>query len=159
MNRQPVGLAGVVDRDHVEVIQARRQPRLAQEALAEALILRVALRQHLQRDRTPQPGIAREIDLTHPGAPDLGSDLVDAELSAVEGVSLAHGLIPSLARRPMPVPSLSDQALGGESAAGGRRKGAHRGRSSIKHTRAAKYLPTRACARDFDAPRSDTFPT
>ena len=86
----PVGLARVIDRDHVWVIQARRQPRLPQQPLAEALVQREALRQHLQRDRAPEPGIAREIHLAHAAAPDPGSHLVDPDRGALECMSVTH---------------------------------------------------------------------
>ncbi len=98
----PVGLARVVDRDHVWVIQARRQPRLPQQPLAETLVQREALGQHLQRDRAPQPGIAREIDLAHPAAPDPGSHLVDPDRRALERMSVTHRPLPSPARQPIP---------------------------------------------------------
>src|SRR5262249_14531378 len=70
-----------------------------QQPIAEALVLREALRQQLQRDRAPQPGVAREIYLAHAAAPDPGPHLIDADRGALECVSLAH--------RPAPVPGSS----------------------------------------------------
>ena len=50
----PVDLARFVDRDDVGMVQARRQPRLSQQPLAKALVLREALGQDLQRDGASQ---------------------------------------------------------------------------------------------------------
>ena len=86
----PVGLARVVHRDHVWVVQARRQPRLPQQPLAEALVQREALRQHLQRHRAPEPGIACEIDLAHAAAPDPRPHVVDPDRGALEWMSVSH---------------------------------------------------------------------
>ena len=47
----PVDLAGLVDRDDVRVVEAGREPRLPQQPLAEALVLRESRGQHLERDR------------------------------------------------------------------------------------------------------------
>ena len=48
--REAVGLAGGVDRDHVRVLDRRRGARLAQEPLADRVVLDQLGRDHLQRD-------------------------------------------------------------------------------------------------------------
>ena len=78
-----VGLVGIVDRDHVRMIQRRRQARLAQEPLPELLVLSELGRQQLQRDMPVEPLVVGEVDDRHPTptehpldpvAGDLGSD-------------------------------------------------------------------------------------
>ena len=66
-----------------------RPPQAAtpQEPLAKTLVLREALGQDLQRDGASQSCVAREIDLTHPAAPDPNAYLIRAERGAVECMS------------------------------------------------------------------------
>ena len=86
-DEQPaIGLARVVDGDDVRVVEARRQPRLVQEPLAEALVVREALGQHLERHRASEAHVAREVDLAHAAPPDPLPDLVDAEHGPFERV-------------------------------------------------------------------------
>ena len=62
----PVFLAGLVDRDHVRVVETRRKTRLTQHAIAEALILGEAPEQQLQCDRPLELLVASAIHLAHP---------------------------------------------------------------------------------------------
>ena len=62
--QEALGLAGLVDRDHVRVVDRGSEPRLAQEPLAEALVLGQLGGEQLQRDlaaepRCPRPGRQR----------------------------------------------------------------------------------------------------
>jgi hypothetical protein len=66
--QQAICLAGLVDRHDVGVVDRRRQLRLAQEALAERLIVGEAGGEQLQRNGPPQPAILREVDHAHAAA-------------------------------------------------------------------------------------------
>src|SRR4029453_16650202 len=90
----------IVDRDDVRVIEARGEPRLAQQSLPAALVLGKALRQDLERHRTSQPRVAREVDLAHAAAPDSRLDLVDAERGPFERVWMTHRGVPWFAPSP-----------------------------------------------------------
>ena len=74
-----VGLAGLVDRHHVRMVERRRDPRLAQEALAKARVLRVALGEELERHAALEPRIEGAVDLPRPPAPDELLDLVPGD--------------------------------------------------------------------------------
>ena len=77
---QPVvTLPGLVDRDHVRVIERRRQPRLSQEATAEALVVGKLGGHQLQRHRPIQRHVVRPVNHTHPAAADHRLDPVAAE--------------------------------------------------------------------------------
>ena len=65
-----VGLARLVHGDDVRVVEARREPRLAQQPLAEAGVVGEPLQEDLQRDAPPEPLVAREVDLPHAAAAD-----------------------------------------------------------------------------------------
>ena len=128
-DEQPaIDLAGVVDGDDVRVVEARRQPRLVQEPLAEALVLREALGQHLERHRAAQTHVAREVDLAHAAPSDPLPDLVDAEHGPFERVWLTHRLVPSCT----PSPTRTSAATAGRS---GAPKGARPARSLSRPAR------------------------
>ena len=55
-------LAGVVDGDDVRVLEAGREPRLAQEAVAEALVAAEVACDHLQRHRAVEGEMGGAID-------------------------------------------------------------------------------------------------
>jgi hypothetical protein len=114
-----VELAGVIDRNHIGVIEARRQPRLAQEPLAEALVLREPRRQHLQGDRAVKPRIASEIHLAHAAPPDPRPDLIDAQQRPIECSWRIHRPVISCAASPTGRSAASRRAVGA-------RCGAHR---------------------------------
>ena len=78
----PVGLAGRVDRDHVRMVEARGQLRLAQDALARGLVVHEPGREHLQRDGTCQVAVDRAEDLAHATAPDQALERVAGDLVA-----------------------------------------------------------------------------
>ena len=71
-----VVLAGVVDRDHVRVVERGGEARLPQEAPAEPRILRHLRRDELQGDRSSQRRVERAVDDAHPAAPE---DRLDAQ--------------------------------------------------------------------------------
>jgi hypothetical protein len=84
---QPVDLAGVVDRDDVRVLERRGDPRLALEALAEALRLGVFRGDDLDRGAAPEVQVLGPVDDAHAAAPEAGLDpvagdgLTDARVS------------------------------------------------------------------------------
>src|SRR4029453_7504448 len=65
---QPVRLARVVDRHDVRVVERRRALGLADEALAEGMVLGKLGLKDLQRDLALQVTVAREVDLAHSAA-------------------------------------------------------------------------------------------
>ena len=69
-------LSGLVDGDDVRMVERGRDPRLAQEALAEALVLGELGRDHLERDLAPEPCLLGTVDRTHPPAADERFDPV-----------------------------------------------------------------------------------
>ena len=69
-------LADVVDRADVRMIQRRCRLGLAPEALESLSVLRQILRQKLERDEAPQPGVLSLVDDTHPPAAELLDDPV-----------------------------------------------------------------------------------
>jgi hypothetical protein len=77
-------LAGVVDGDHVRVIDRRRDLRLAHEPRAHRRILQQAGRDHLQRDRPVERQLRRSVHDAH-AAPTC--DLFDS----VSGKDVAGG--------------------------------------------------------------------
>ena len=60
-----VGLAAVVDRDDVRVVEARRGLRLAPEALDELAVLGVALGHDLERDLAAEARVLGEVHRRH----------------------------------------------------------------------------------------------
>ena len=90
----PVRLAGRVDRNHVRVIEARGQLRLAQDAIARCLVVNEPGREHLQRDGARQVAVDRAEDLAHPTAPDQALEGVPGELVACGEVGFGrHGCV------------------------------------------------------------------
>ena len=71
-----IRLAGLVDRDHVRVVERGREPRLAQHPIAESVVLGVPLDEELQSDTPLEPWVAGTVDLAHSPAPDQLFDLV-----------------------------------------------------------------------------------
>jgi hypothetical protein len=63
-----LGLARLVDRHHVRVVETGREPRLAQHPLAERLVVREPRRQELERDRPFEPVVVGTVDIAHPAA-------------------------------------------------------------------------------------------
>ena len=66
----PVVLPGLVDRDHVRMVERCGEPRLAQEAGAEALVLGQLRRDQLERDGTLERQVGRPVDDAHAAAAD-----------------------------------------------------------------------------------------
>ena len=66
----PVRLSCRVDRDDVRMIERRRDLRLAQEPLAEALALRELRRQELQRHLAAEADVFRAVDRSHAASPE-----------------------------------------------------------------------------------------
>ena len=75
-----IDLAGVVDVDDVRVAERGRQARLAQEPIAERLVLGHLRDDDLQRDPALERGVLGGVDDAHPATPDQGLDDVSAEL-------------------------------------------------------------------------------
>ncbi len=75
-------LAGVVDGDDVRVVDRGGQPRLAQEPLAEALVLGELGGEDLQRDQPLEREIVGAVDDSHPAAADQRLDSVAGKLAA-----------------------------------------------------------------------------
>ena len=73
---QAVLVSGLVDRDDVRVVERSRDPRLAQETLAEALVLGELGGDHLERDLASEALFARTVNRTHPPAADECLDLI-----------------------------------------------------------------------------------
>jgi hypothetical protein len=69
----------VVDGDDARVLEPRREPRLAQEALAEALVVGQVGGDHLQGHRPFQGELGRPVDDSHPAARDQLLDPIPAE--------------------------------------------------------------------------------
>jgi hypothetical protein len=86
-------LAGVVDRDDVRVVDRGGEAGLAQEALAEALVLRELGGEDLQRDRPLEREVVGAEHDSHPAAADEGLQPVAGELAAQTGIGphRAHG--------------------------------------------------------------------
>ena len=81
------------------MVEARREPRLPHEALAERLVVGEPGRQHLERDRTLEPRIERPEDLPHPAASDQPLDRVAGDDRRGRVVGLAHRAIVLLVTR------------------------------------------------------------
>ena len=64
------------------MLERRRQPRLAQEALAEAHVLGEVRREQLQRDVAVEREIVGAIDDAHPAAAEQRLDPVAGELAS-----------------------------------------------------------------------------
>ena len=71
-----LGLAAVVDRDDVRMVESRSVLRLAAETLDELVVVRVAAVEDLDRDPTPELLVLGEVDVGHPTRPELALDPV-----------------------------------------------------------------------------------
>ena len=79
--------ADVVDGEDVRMIERRGRARLLLEPLAQLVVLAASTRaENLQRDRTLQLLVVREVDLAHPARAEERADLVTAE----SGTGLEH---------------------------------------------------------------------
>ncbi len=87
-------LAGVVDGDDAGVVEAGGEPRLAQEALAEALLVDQLAGDHLQRHGTVERQLRRPVDDAHAAAGDQRVDAVAGEHGADCGVCHAAVIQP-----------------------------------------------------------------
>ena len=87
-----LGLAAVVDRDDVRMVERGGVLRLAAEPLDELLVVRVAVVEDLDRDAAAELLILREVDVGHPAGAELADDLVaPVEERVDEGVARGHG--------------------------------------------------------------------
>ena len=75
-----ISLARVVDRDDVRMIEARGNPRLAEKALAESLVLGVTRSEDLEGNVPVEAAVVRAVDLSHATAADQLLDPVAADL-------------------------------------------------------------------------------
>ena len=75
----PVLLAGAVDRDDVGVVDRRRHPRLALEALAEVGVGGAVGGDQLERDGAPEIELDGAVDDAHAAAPRDRLDPVSTE--------------------------------------------------------------------------------
>ena len=71
-----------VDRADVRVIQRGERSRLLLEPRAAVRVVRDRIGQHLDRDRTSQPGIVRAINLSHPAGAEQALDAERPQLAA-----------------------------------------------------------------------------
>jgi hypothetical protein len=87
-----VGVARVVDRDDVRVIEARCDPRLAEEALAESVVSRVTRSEDLEGHVPVEAAVVRAVHLSHAAAADQLLDPVAADLDTARNTDqLGHG--------------------------------------------------------------------
>ena len=63
-----VTVSGLVDRDDVRVVEARRQLRLSQKTLPKPVVQGERRRQQLERHRTAQARVLAQVDDAHPAA-------------------------------------------------------------------------------------------
>jgi hypothetical protein len=75
-------LAGLVDGDHVRVVERGRDPRLAREPGAEGLVARELGRDQLERDGPVEGELARAVYDAHAAAPGLCLDPVAGDARA-----------------------------------------------------------------------------
>jgi hypothetical protein len=83
--RQAGGLADLVDRDDVRVIERGRRARLLSESSEAHRIRRETLGQELHRHVPVQVLVARAPDVAHPASPQAGHELETREPHAGEG--------------------------------------------------------------------------
>ena len=88
-----VDLARVVDRDRRRVVEPRRQPRLAQEALPERGIARELAGDHLQRHRPVEAEVGGTVDDAHPATGEAGVDPVSGDF-VTDGEVCHRAVIP-----------------------------------------------------------------
>ena len=77
-----LGRPGLVDRDDVRMVDRRSQLRLAQEAVAERLVLGEARSEQLERDLPLEPQILGQVDDAHAAQAQQRLDPVAGELGA-----------------------------------------------------------------------------
>jgi DNA-binding SARP family transcriptional activator len=113
----PVGLAGRVDRDHVGVVDARRELRLLQDPRARAGIVGERGREHLERHGPGQAQIRCPEHLAHAAAADQALDRVVRDRVAGRQLRFAIHASLRLPRLPQPArlaqpadPSLTEAA-------------------------------------------------
>ena len=91
----PVGLPRLVDRDDVGVVEPGGEARLAQQALAEALVVGQRRIEELERDRPVEAGVPGEVDLAHAAAAGQLLDAISRELLTREDPPMhGHALLP-----------------------------------------------------------------
>ncbi len=84
-------LAGVVDGDDVGVVEAGGEAGLAQEALAEGLVVGEVAGDHLQRHRSVERQVGGPVDDAHPAARDQRVDSIAAQRGA--DCRFCHGAV------------------------------------------------------------------
>ena len=77
-----VGLFQPVHLRNVWMVERGQCPRLALEAHQTIGIVGEPVREDLERDIAPKPGVARTVDLTHSPGAERGQDFVRAKTSA-----------------------------------------------------------------------------
>ena len=81
-----VALTNVMNSGDIRMIQRRRRPGFALEALHPLRVRCQVARENLERDGPIQPRVAREVHLTHPARAKQGQDLVVTERCAEERI-------------------------------------------------------------------------
>ena len=85
-----VGLARVVDRDDVRMVEAGGDLGLADEALPERIVIRELWTEDLQRDFAAQPDVLRQVDDRHPATADDAHHAMSCELGSHPRIGHAH---------------------------------------------------------------------
>jgi hypothetical protein len=75
-------LADIVDGEDVRMVERGGGAGFLLEALEAPRIGRESGGQDFDGDVTPQPGIVRAVDLSHPAGAERGADLIGAEADA-----------------------------------------------------------------------------
>ena len=73
--QQSIVLPRLVDGDHVDVLDRRREPRLELEAFAEHGVLRALGRDQLDRNGTLERQLGRAVDDSHPPVTDRAASI------------------------------------------------------------------------------------
>ncbi len=84
-------LANLINRANVWMIQCRRSPRLAPEALQRLRIVRQRIRKKLERDETIELDVLGLVDHTHPAAADFAQHAIMRDGLAKNGWRIRHG--------------------------------------------------------------------
>ena len=84
-----LGLARLVDRHDVGVVERRGQARLAQETVAKLRVVSEIAREQLQRHGAFEPAVEGPVDLPHPAAADQRLETVAGEAQACGGWPLS----------------------------------------------------------------------
>ena len=90
-----VGLAGVVDRDDVRVLERGGQLGLSEEACPEAIVLRQLGGHELERERALQAHVVRPVDDAHAAPADQPLDPVLEDLPADRQLTRHVQLLPA----------------------------------------------------------------